>query len=391
LYKYFTILFLLFWCTAQAQESDTALISQLMDAIAKEQATEPHKDFYEGMFPSYRECAGIPHNYQPDNNIFYTAVGVFALKNMLPYLSEANRHKAAAIIAKAITNFSLFRHKSCLPIYGFWAGKDKMMPHTYVHQYMKGVFGQSEDSDDSVMALMGLDNNDSDNTGLKKRMVETSNLSQKKIISTYKRYRDIPAYSTWLGYRMPVDFDFGVHCNLLYFILEKKLPLVKQDSATIYLLQQMIANRDYVKSPVYISTYYVHTSILLYHIARLMGKFTIPQLEPYKAQLIADINQQLCTCYNVMDQIILRTSLLRLGVDAPPLELNNLKEFEESNQKQFVFFQARAAFSYPTPLKQIFLHWSYLYYYFYCPSYYKILWLEYLVTKQQKLNKLAKL
>ena len=43
-------------------------------------------EFYAGTFPSYRECGGAPHNYQPDNNIFYTAVSAFALRNMLPYL-----------------------------------------------------------------------------------------------------------------------------------------------------------------------------------------------------------------------------------------------------------------------------------------------------------------
>ena len=384
MHKYFTILLFLFCINAQAQQSDTALISQLMDAIAKEQVQQTGKDFYAGMFPSYRECGGAPHNYQPDNNIFYTAVSVFALKNVLPYLSETNRIKAEAIITKAIAIYPLYRNKNGLPFYSFWANKDRIMPHTYVFQYLKDVFGQSEDADDSVMALMGLDENDSDNTALKERMIEVSNLSQKKITATFKRYKNIPAYSTWLGYRMPVDFDFGVHCNLLYFMLEKKLPLVKQDSATISLLQQMIANRDYIKSPVYISPYYVRTPVLLYHIARLMGRFAIPQLEGYKTQLIADIQQQLTSCNNVMDQIILRTSLLRLGSATPPLELNNLQEFEESNQQQFVFFQARAAFSYPTPLKQIFLHWSYIYYYFYCPAYYKILWLEYLVEKEQK-------
>lgn len=167
-------------------------------------------------------------------------------------------------------------------------------------------------------------------------------------------------------------------------MLEKKLPLVKQDSATICLLAQMIARREYLTSPVYLSPYYVHTSILLYHLARLMGRFTIPQLEPYKAQLVEDINQQLHTSYNVMDQIILRTSLLRLGSAAPPFDMDNVEAFEKSNQQQFVFFQARAAFSYPTPLKQIFLHWSYLYHLFYCPAYYKILWLEYLVEKGKR-------
>ena len=55
--------------------------------------------------------------------------------------------------------------------------------------------------------------------------------------------------------------------------------------------------------------------------------------------------------------------------------------FEKSNQQQYIFFQARAAFSYPTPFKQIFLHWSYVTYYFYCPGYNKVLLLEYLIQK----------
>ena len=369
---------------AQSQSDDTAFISQLIDNIAREQTQTTNKNFYAGMFPSYRECGGSPHNYQPDNNIFYTAVSVFALKNLLTDVNEINQTRIKKIIDNAVQMYPLYRNKSGLPFYGFWAGNDVIMPHTLVFQYLKTVFGQSEDADDSVMALLGLPNNDSDNAELKKRLIETSNLSRKKIISTYKRYKKIAAYSTWVGYRMPVDFDFGVHCNILYFMFEKKLPMKKQDSATIALLAHMIAHRDYIKSPVYISPYYVKTSVLLYHIARLLGKFSIPQLDVYKPQLVQDIQHQLTVCNNVMDQIILRTSLLRLGAKAPPLPAFSIADFEGSNQKNFVFFQARAAFSYPTPLKQIFLHWSYVYYYFYCPAYYKILWLEYLVEWEKQ-------
>ncbi len=369
--------------SALAQNADSALISQLVENIETLQVTEDGKDFYAGMFPSFRECGGSPHNYQPDNNIFYTAVSVFALRNLSPYLDTQNRIKVENIISKAITCYPYYRNKHNLPFYSFWANNDVIMPHTFVFQYLKSVFGQSEDADDSVMALMGLNNNDSDNLALKLRMVETSNLSKKNIISTYRKYRHLPAYSTWTGYRMPVDFDFGVHCNILYFILEKQLPWQQQDKATLQLLQLMIAARQYMKAPVYISPYYVRTPVLLYHIARLMGRFRITELEPYKPQLIADIREQLLKCNNVMDQIILRTSLLRLGATAPDLPSFSIPTFEKSNQQQFVFFQARAAFSYPTPLKQIFLHWSYIYYYFYCPAYYKILWLEYLVAKNE--------
>lgn len=366
-----------------SQASDTALISQLIDNIAQQQVQSNTKYFYAGQFPSYRECGGSPHNHQPDNNIFYTAVSVFALKNMLPFVDQNNQQKLTNIIQKATRSYQLYRNKNNLPFYSFWAQNDAIMPHTFVFQYLKTVFGQSEDADDSVMALMGLNNNDSDNIALKIRLIETSNLSHKKIISTFKKYRSIPAYSTWTGQRMPVDFDFGVHCNVMYFMLENGLPFVKQDSATIELLKQMIANRDYMKSPVFISPYYVKTSVLLYHIARLMGKFSIKELEPYKPQLINDIQQQLSICNNVMEQLMLRTSLLRLHSDAPQLPSFDIEDFERSNQKQFVFFQARASFSYPVFLKQIFLHWSYVYYFFYCPAYYKILWLEYLVEKEK--------
>jgi hypothetical protein len=122
----------------------------------------------------------------------------------------------------------------------------------------------------------------------------------------------------------------------------------------------------------------------LYHVTRLIAAFHIPELEQYKPQLITDAKQLLKTSNNVMDQIILSTSLLRLGSDAPALNINSIDEFEKSNQKQYIFFQARAAFSYPTPFKQIFLHWSYITYYFYCPAFNKSLWLEYLVEQNKK-------
>ena len=112
---------------------------------------------------------------------------------------------------------------------------------------------------------------------------------------------------------MTPDFDFAVHCNILYFMFDKKLPFVKQDSASINLLAEMIRNREYMKAPIYLSPYYVKSSILIYHVTRLIGAFHIPELEQYKQQLIKDAESLLQTSNNIMDQIILSTSLLRLG------------------------------------------------------------------------------
>jgi len=371
----------------KAQRGDSMLIHKLLLQLDSMQFKKDSGEFYKGMFTGYRECGGAPHNFQPDNNVFFTAIAAFGLKNMLPKLHGADRQIAENIIQKAATCYPYFKNRYGYPYYGFWPTNAIIMPHTFIFKYLKQVFGQGEDADDTVMILMASDTDDSTAMVLKKRLVALSNITKgKRIISTYKKYRSLPAYSTWLGDRMAPDFDFAVHCNILYFVLGKHLPLAKEDSATINLLAQMVKSRDYMRSPVFLSPYYVKSSILLYHITRLMAAFTIPELEPYRAQLARDIMSLIPVSYNIMDQIILRTALLRLGETPPDLDLNSIKEFDESNQKSFVFFQARAAFPYPTPLKKIFLHWSYIYYYFYCPAYNKMLWLEYLVEKD-RLNK----
>lgn len=384
--KLFTIFcFICFFkCSVtNAQNKDTALIDSLVNDIASMQVKK-NGEFYAGMFPSFRECGGAPHNYQPDNNIFFTAIAAFTLRNLLPYLQGDNKKTVEKIIGNASKAYPYYKDQYGYPYYNFWPTHAPIMPHTYYFKYLKSVFGQGEDADDSVMILMTDDNDDSSNAALKKRLIEVSNLSKKKIISTYKKYRNYPAYSTYIGERMTPDFDFAVHCNVLYFVFDKKLPLIKQDSATIHLLAEMIKHREYMKAPTYLSPYYVKSSILIYHVARLMSAFHVTELETFKPQLIEDARKLLQVSTNVMDQIILRTALLRLGVGVPLLNITSIDEFEKSNQKQYIFFQARAAFSYPTPFKQIFLHWSYITYYFYCPAYNKILWLEYLVERIKK-------
>lgn len=366
-----------------AQNKDS-LIHALLKDIQSMQVTQDD-DFYAGMFPTYRECGGAPHNYQPDNTVFYSAIAAFTLQNLEPYFNNEDKQIAESIIQKIRKIYPLYRNKHGYPYYGFWATKDPIMPHTYIFQYLKQVFGQGEDADDSVMILMTDSSNNKDVTDLKKRMEAVANLSKQKIISTYKKYRGIPAYSTYLGSRTVPDFDFAVQCNIMYFVLQNHLPFVKQDSATLQLITEMVHNREYIKSPVYISPYYVRPAILIYHVVRLMCAFNIPELNIYKQQLIDDAKNEFDKSANVMDKILLGTSLMRLGVDAkdflPPF--TSVNEFENSNQEQFIFFQARAAFSYPTPFKQIGLHFSYINYYFYCPAYYKILWLENLVLSNR--------
>jgi hypothetical protein len=376
----FGFIFLLFFSTQlHAQNKDSLIHALLLDVQSMQ--VKDSGEFYAGTFPSYRECGGTPHNFQPDNNIFYTTVAAFTLQNMLPHLSDTDKTIAEGIISTIQKAYPYYRNKHGYPYYGFWATNDPIMPHTYYFKYLKQVFGQGEDADDTVMILMTDSSSDKDVTDLKKRLEDVANLSspKRKIISTYNKYKNIPAYSTYLGSRTTPDFDFAVQCNILYFVLDKHLPFVKQDSATLHLVTEMVRNREYMKAPVYLSPYYVRSSILIYHVVRLMSAFKIPELEVYQQQLINDAQKEFDASTNVMDKILLSTSLIKLGAQPQLPPFTTINQFENSNQQQFIFFQARAAYSYPSPFKQIFLHWSYINYYFYCPAYYKILWLENLV------------
>ncbi len=366
-------------------QTDSALISRLLADIEAMQVKQDG-EFYTGMFPGYRKCAGLPHNYQPDNNIFFTAITAFTLNKLTPYLTNDNKTRAIRISKNAAAAYPYYRNTNGKPYYSFWPVNAPILPHAFFINRLTGVLAQGDDADDSVMILLASDNNDSDNTALKERLIAVSNLKKRKINSTFKKYRDIPAYSTYLGEKMHPDFDLAVQCNILYFNFEKKLPLVKEDSATIYLLSQILKNREYMKRPVYVSPSYVKPAILIYHAARLMEAFDITELKLYSKQLITDANKLLAKATNIMDRIILRTALLRLGTTVSDLTINSIADFEKTDQDEFVFFQARAAFAQPTPVKQIFLHCNYLIYHFYSAAYNKALWLEYLVLKNKQAN-----
>src|ERR1700684_3649150 len=72
-----------------AQNRDS-LIHALLLNIASLQV-DKKGEFYAGEFPGYRSTPAYPHKYVPDNNIFYTAVSAFALRNMMPYLNDSDK------------------------------------------------------------------------------------------------------------------------------------------------------------------------------------------------------------------------------------------------------------------------------------------------------------
>lgn len=375
---------MLSWANAFSQAGDSVLINQLVKEIEGMQYTsEAEYGFHPGMFYSYKKWAGHPNRYSPDNNIFYTGILAFALQNMLPYLSEENRLISKSIIEKAASAYHFYQNKKNLPSYFFWQDGKPIMPNTLFVYKLSNLIATSEDVDDSVMLLMTMNSPDSSVQRLKLVMDSVANGKIRRIKNTYKKYKSLPAHTTYLGKKMRVDFDMAVHCNVLYFLMEKQVPFNGNDSATLKMVTEMVANREYMTDPKFIAPYYITSPVILYHLCRLMGKFTIPSLEIYKEQLTNDINTLLAKSNNIMDDIILSTSLLRLEKSPAPLPIHSMQVFNNSNQKDFVFYQARAASQMSNPFKRMLLNFNMLNYHFFCPAYNKVLLLEYLVENSK--------
>jgi len=370
---------------AQVYKIDS-VIKLLVKDIDVDQVKEKG-EFYPGMFVSFRGAVSLPHNYQPDNNIFFTAIGNFTLKNIQDKLNEKDKLKIDSILSRSKNAFPFYQQKEGLPMYNFWPIGGKIMPHSFIAQYLSKQFSISEDADDTVMILMLLSNNDSLNHLVKNRLVEVSNLGSagKKIKSTLKRYRKYKAYTTYLGYKMQTDFDFAVQCNIMYFMYSKRINTSEQDTATIKLIAEMVKDRLHIKKPRFISPYYGHTALLLYHLTRLMEAYHPKELEIFKSTIIKDLHDQYAKARSPLEKILLQTSLIRMGEAAEILTEREIQEIRLTNQKKFSFFQARPAYWMRPWLKNIFLHADFVNYNFFSPTYDKILLLENLALRKTSL------
>ena len=364
--------------------SDSLFIRQLLESIAKDQVKENDKDFFEGMFPTFREWGASPVNRQPDNNVYFTAITNFTLKNLIPMMAPDQQSLIKTMVKKGTECYPQFLNKKPGGLYEFFPADNTFMPNSLFLKYFKKQLSSGEDADDCVMVFMTQDHPDSTLNRFQQKLINAANLSRKRVVNTFKRYRDIPAYSTFLGPKMKIDFDFCVQTNVMYYLLGQKKKFEKQDEATLTLLLENVRNRDYIFHPAYISPWYANSSLLIYHIARLLDAYEIPAFNPYKEQLIDDAQYLLKQPSNIMEKIILSTSILRLGGKLDePLIVKDLGTFEKSNHQSFPFFQARGSGLMPNTLKRLYsIQGPAFYFNFLCPTYNKTLLLEYLVEKQ---------
>lgn len=351
--------------------------SHLLREIAAEQIVKD-SFYYTGMFRSFRHYGNLNGKMKEDNNIFFTGLIAFTLSELQTRFHGEDSVLCQRILGNARSAFRHFRHSADRATYNFWKTNPGIVfPNSRFLGLFKKWHTLPDDIDDTVILLMGMQADDSTARAVKLLMEQHANTVRYGIRNTFPKYRDIPAYSTWFGRDMPIDFDLCVLTNVLYFSHAYGMAGGRYDQASTALLDSFIQHREYVTHPAYISPHYARTPVLIYHIARLMGTFPIAPLEKHRPKLIADARAQLRAARDPMDKVILSTALIWLGDTMPELPFSDVS----IASGDFVFFMAGFNSLLPDPFKKMFSGYHVVTYYYRSPSYNKALILQHLMLR----------
>jgi hypothetical protein len=180
-------------------------------------------------------------------------------------------------------------------------------------------FALADDIDDGAITLLALGVKDSLAKAMQLKFGAYSVGKIKRNQSFYKEFKDRPVYSTWLGTKMPKDVDLSVLTNVLLMHTIAKIPLNTTDSASLDLMVDLVKANKHLTDPRYVSQHYANSATIIYHIARLMYYTDYPSLLALKPTLLVQALQLSKQAESPLEQLLLNTSILRLGgkIDLP--------------------------------------------------------------------------
>jgi hypothetical protein len=241
-----------------------------------------------------------------------------------------------------------------------------------------------DDFDDTVILLLAMDAPNAKTEKVHELMQEYTNGNGKLIKNTLDAYKNIPAYSTWFGKKMPIDFDISVLSNVLYFVQHYQLKWTASDSASLQLIANVIADKKYLTASSIVSPHYNRSPIILYHLSRLMNIGSISALDMHKDELIESTKKLLSESTSFMDKTILSTSLMRWGVEPPLITISsNFSLNDMIDDPNFVFFIANMSSMLPNPVNEIAGSIGVGKFNYYCEAYNVCLLLENIVLQKR--------
>ncbi len=364
-----------------AQQSvKDSLITNYLQKIASIQATAGNK-FPMGIIPSFRQYALNNVEVKADDNIFFSALVVYTLQSYKHALNDEQKLLVDSITERVKRAAHFYKNAKGRNTYCFWRTNPTVVfPNSGWINLFDKVNALPDDFDDTVMMLLALQTDSSSAAIVHSIMQEFTNGSKKNIQNTFDEYKNIPAYSTWFGVKFPIDFDISVLSNVLLFVQKNNLQWTKADSACLQLITQIVQKKQHVTHPQYVSPHYAKTSIILYHISRLMEVKPIQALEQLKPQLIEEAILLFQKSDNIIEKTLLSTALIRWKKSASTLIV--IKNDVEIPSNNFSFFIANMASMAANPYKEMIGKMGVGKFYYYCAAYNYALVIENLLLHQ---------
>lgn len=364
--------------TLHAQDNVT--VDFLLDKIETQQLKR-NNFFIDGVFPSYINASKKFKTKKKDNTIFYNTLIVYVLKNNYNKFNHEQKTTCDSIIARSQRASAYFKNKA-RNTYNFWRTDTVTKFHySWWLPVLNGNSALPDDMDDTVLGLLMNNENKDSGKALHQLMQAYINKSP-PLETTYKVYANYSAYSTWFGKKFPVVFDASVMCNVLSFVQQNNLQWTKADSASLDYIIQTIQRNDIVKQPAFVSPYYANTSIILYHLARLMSIKKIGSLEIIKPQLIQIANERLQSSDNLLEKTMLSSTLIKWNQQPQKLNIS-IEDFKNIEHNNLPFFIGNIPSYFNRSLKGKFIDLRLLMYNHYCPAWNDCLLLEYLLLYKQ--------
>jgi hypothetical protein len=336
------------------------------------------------LLPSYIKCSKHARKARPDNNIYFNAITSYILNRSIPCLEKQDQLTAIQISEQSRLLYPHFQNISGRPTYNFWRTDTTFnIPYSKVVRLISNDLSLPDDFDDTSMILMAMNAPDSTVNKVHAIMQSFTNNPKKKVRGTSAEYRHMQAYSCWFGKDFPVLFDVCVSANVLTLVSEYNIAWTKADSATLDFILRVIQNRDYIRKPLTVAPYYGNTSLIIYHLARLISVSKEAKLIALKDNLVREALNELKKDKSLTEQVILNTSLIRLGYQDKEIQLpgseNLVNEIETS---PLPFFIGNMPSFLPNIFKIPLTSLGLFIYYHYCPAYNDALLLEYITLRQ---------
>jgi len=365
------ILFVVFCALAlrgyAQSNTDTIWSYQLLTKIQALQ--QNNTGFPPGIFPSTRVYAYNKNNIKND----LTGLIVLTLKKYQMHCTPYQQSVINQIAKDALVQVGLFKNKQGRDTYNFWrTDTPQIFPNAgWLNKFDKSQ-SLPDDFDDTVILLWAQEVTRERAAAIHDTMQLFANTKGKTVKNTLAAFETLPAYSTWFGKKMPIDFDMAVLCNVLSFVNAYDLPWTRSDSASLQLITTAIQNNWHMRKANFIAPHYEKPAVLLYHIARLLNagkQQNMEALMALKPSLLQSTDSLLTITKDPLETVLLQSARLQFGGIAGDVQASQTFDAAAIEQSTYPFFIANMASMLPNPVKRPLSKLAFAKFEYRCPAY----------------------